>query len=173
MKQVSSVVLIKLATKAGVGRGQERPFPPRSATAAPGSYRISSLWFLALGATCPLRKEPFWLRSSFPFSRSGQVKMASSLSSSDSECIRLVLRTWAFCLPPSKERDSRVKNSFNTGQQPHLNSIPCLSLLFLSCQRGSLIRLPRFCHLFPQTLEPKRSCFRHPVTRGQDNTGTQ
>lgn len=105
VRRVSSVVLIKVASK-GPGRtGTGVAFPGELQPRLPeGSYRISSLWLLGFSVTCPLRKEPFWLRSSFPFSRSGQVKMASSLSSSDSECIRLVLRTWAFCLPPGSRK---------------------------------------------------------------------
>ena len=155
MKQVSSVVLIKPGSKGPCRVRTGGAFPAELQQTAPeGSYRISSLWFLGLGVTCPLRKEPFWLRSSFPFSRSGHVKMASSLSSSDSECIRLVLRTWAFCLPPWKERDSQVKNNFNTGQPPPPTPFP-LSLLFPSHQRGSPVSLSRVHHSFLQKLKPK------------------
>lgn len=147
--KLAAVVLTKLASKGPcrIGTGVAFSFPLSSSKRPPkGSYRISSLWFLGFSVTCPLRKEPFWLRSSFPFSRSGHVKMASSLSSSDSECIRLVLRTWAFCLPPLKERDSQVKTTFTTGQTPQFNSIPLLRVTFLSRQGGSLIRLPCVRH---------------------------
>lgn len=65
-------------------------------------YRISSRWFFGFSITCPFLRKPFWPWRSFPFSRSGQVKMASSLSSSDSECIRLVFCAWDFCLLPLK-----------------------------------------------------------------------
>lgn len=136
--KLAAAVLTKVASKGlcRTGTGAAFSFLLSSSKRPPeGSYRISSLWFLAFSATCPLRKEPFWLRSSFPFSRSGHVKMASSLSSSDSECIRLVLRTWAFCLPPWKERDFQVKAALSAGQPPHLT--PSLSVSFHCHVKGA------------------------------------
>lgn len=73
-----------------------------------GGYKIFFRGFLVFSEVCSLGTELFWLCRSLFFFRFGYVKMASSLFSFDSECIRLLFSIGFFCLSFGREIRSLV-----------------------------------------------------------------